>query len=261
MNFFNCFIFLLLSIITTKIAFAEKNVAVVNINDDVGSKISNGQEAKPHQFPWHVLYGFYYEHLYGRVCGAVLIDAYWALVAAKCVCGFPKIIAGYLNYSDPLAAPGSVMVEIEKTIKYQEYYNGSHDIALLRFKSPLNESDSIKYAKLPSKNLDFNGKHGITVGHGILNVENPNPPEILQYTELQLNTSLEYRPNICATEVYNKSNICIGDNGGLILKDTNIVVGLTHSLTEECGVSQKSYFTDVRLYLDWIKEHTGLGSD
>lgn len=224
-------------------------------------RISNGHVAERHQFSWNVVHGLYFDHLYGLICNAVLIDSLWVLIAAKCVSNTnTKVIAGYVNISDPLAVQGSVIASVEKIIKYEEPYNGTHNLALLKLKTPIYESEFVKYAKLPKSNLKLNGEHVFVVGHGILNNEDYRRPDLLHYAELQIDKKCTGQ-FLCGRSVYNSSNICIGDTGGLVLKNSNVIVGLTHSLTNQCGVEQRSYYVDLRSYLDWIKENTGLTSE
>jgi len=232
-----------------------------NIIRDSG-RISNGFEASPHQFPWHV--AIVYPNSFLLRCGEALIDPYWVVTAQHCIPKYlPTIVAGYVNRSDPLST-GGVVMEVEKVIKYKDDHKGDHDIALMRLKEPLYESETIKYAKLPKPGSKFVGQLVYAIGHGHTKPKKIGSPipDILHYTALTIRKKCP-PTYLCTAEVYTGSQACPGDSGGsLILKDTNIVLGVTHSGNKGCGDPDlTSYFADITLYLDWIEQHTGITSN
>lgn len=227
-------------------------------------RISNGWKASPHEFPYHVfvLIGKGGGHM--SWCGGAIIDENWVVSAEHCYkhdsYSFRHIIAGYVNYKHAKET-GGVIVDIDEVYSYSDDHEGDHDIALVKLKKPIKESDTVKYAQLPQKDDVFEGEVGIITGHG-KTTESSKPTEYLMYTELKVDEDCNRENFLCTSEIHKESGTCKGDSGGpLVLKGTNILMGGLFGGTSGCGIKDKtSYFSDIRIYLDWISETTGINA-
>lgn len=216
-------------------------------------RISNGQEAKPHQFPYHLSVS---SDKY--ICGSVLINKLWALIPEGCVLSDVPytVLAGYVNRSNKFDSSCAVEVEVEKVIRYGRA--GDHNIALLKLKTPIYQSRGIKYAKLPEKSLQVIGKTAIVMGHGAL-VEAGPASDTIRYTTVRVTRKCGYDDQnyLCVQGVTPGSNVCAGDFGSPMVLNENryTLIGLHYSQNTTCGNPNfESSFTNIILYVDWIKE-------
>lgn len=216
-------------------------------------RVSNGSEASPHQFPYHLI--LLTEQKYS--CGAVLFHKYWAMTVEYCVSNdnIRKVIAGYVNINNPLATPGAVEVEIEKYFRYGR--DGDHNFALIKLKQPIYQSKTIKYAHLPKKSLDLINLTGYVMGHGS-SVQNGNYSDTLKYAVGKVTGKCGNY--LCVKGVVPYSNVCTGDAGSpMVLNHKNkkcfTIIGVSHAQSKACADPElQAYFSNVTIYLDWIKE-------
>lgn len=216
-------------------------------------RLSNGFEATPHQFPYHII--ILLEQRYW--CGAVLFHKFWAMTVESCVDKekINKVVAGYVNVSDPLSTPGAVEVEIEKIFRYGR--DGDHNFALIKLKEPIYQSKTIKYAHLPKKSLSLMDVTGYIMGHGS-SFQNGPYSDTLRYTVGRVVGKCGNY--LCVNGVVSNSNVCTGDTGSPMVfnnksKKCFIIIGLSHAQNKACAdPGIQAYFSNVTIYLDWIKE-------
>ena len=111
---------------------------------DVSSKIVGGEPAEAGELPWMTSIGYYnpkedisHKHL----CGATVIDAYWAVTAAHCTLAYlPSSLEHIVLRSDFLqhiSPNGTASTVIARYIHPKfDYYTKGYDIALLRLGEP-----------------------------------------------------------------------------------------------------------------------------
>lgn len=142
------------------------------------------------------------------------------------------------------------------------------DIGLIKLPSPVQFSDVIKPVELACtpapKNLDVT-----IIGNGLINTTATTLAPILQYADLKIIPLYQCIPDfpfllfrksvICARGVQQRS-ACRGDSGGpLISHNSRALVGLTSfGSAMGCHLGFPQGYTSIALYLDWIKEVSGI---
>ncbi|KAK8912228.1 Trypsin [Metarhizium anisopliae] len=129
--------------ITLAVAFS----AVLAAAATVSKRIVGGEEANEGEFPSIVR--LHYEDP-TVLCGGSLLDSTTVLTAAHCK---PKRVtsvrAGSLDKES-----GGVVAEVESVVVHPDYKvfvgDVNNDIAILKLSTPIEESETISYAKLPA---------------------------------------------------------------------------------------------------------------
>ncbi|PMB71448.1 Trypsin [Beauveria bassiana] len=129
--------------ITLVVAFSAALAAAAAIN----KRIRGGEEAQEGEFPFVVR--LHYENPI-VLCAGSLLDSTTVLTAAHCLegkgDGVLSVRAGSLSKDY-----GGVVAEVESVRKHPDWTQIDHqnDIAILKLSSPIEESETIGYAKLP----------------------------------------------------------------------------------------------------------------
>ena len=240
-------------------------------NDNVLTKIINGQETQINQYPWIVSLQLSGDHF----CGGTLIAEDWILTAAHCLeFGNVPDFLDRLSISvgdHDLAIDTetkSFIRHAEKIIVHPLWHNvpgSSGDIALIKLEKPVKTQNPICLP--PQENIqDYSRQIGTAIGWGI--TENGQNSDFLR--EVQLNII----DNITCYETYKSldvairqdflctlsgplgnENICNGDSGSplMIFKNGKFTeVGLVTFSTSDCTAPLPAVFTRITYYLDWI---------
>ncbi|CAK8674593.1 unnamed protein product [Clavelina lepadiformis] len=123
------------------------------------NRVVNGEEAIPHSWPWQVGLQGSYGSLY---CGGTLVDAEWVVTAAHCA---PLIFIG--TYGSDQVALGmhdrrgneasKQLIDVAAVYVHPQYDSPdrSHDVAMVKLKTPAVLNDDVSVACEAHKDWDF----------------------------------------------------------------------------------------------------------
>ncbi|OXU30913.1 hypothetical protein TSAR_001880 [Trichomalopsis sarcophagae] len=237
------------------------------------SRIVNGAEALPGEFPYQISLNVYGTH----DCGGSILNKDYVLTAAHCIgsndTSIMKIIAGTTNlYELPESATTHNVSEIHVHKEYDGDDGWKNDIAILKVKPPFKFNKYIAPAKLPIKNAAVNpGDEAVVSGFGRIKQGGPLSQKLLK-AQVSIET-LEYcqreiigdpvRPtNVCIRNATAETGFCNGDSGGPLTVDETVVGIVSFSPNLGCaGFSRKpQVLTRVSAYIDWIDEQMVKGT-
>ena len=263
------------------------------VNSDQRPRIWNGSPAEKNQFPYHVMIK---REEGDNFCGGAILDDYWVLTAGHCFKRFdmkPEIhhnvsFGGQFGGNSPFHSEDFDMV-FNTLIIHQHYCelgpeDPINDIALLKASEPIISKDPnlvVKSIQIPEQNEKFLSGRVVVSGAGGFE-ENPFGSNHLRFVDLQLFTDEDCFKRMA---IWNSSlwftseamicaggdpcdprivDVCQGDSGGALVYQrpggTNVVVGVVSSGIS-CRNDRPHYpaiYTEVSLYSDWIKYHTGV---
>ncbi|XP_058457226.1 brachyurin-like [Malaya genurostris] len=239
------------------------------------SRVVNGKEAKPGQFPYQALVLSYFENGSGGLCGGTLLTQNYVMTAAHCV--FKRTVPTHGTVTlgvhnrhveeetQQRINHGSVNVHPNYTASYLR-----NDIATIRLSTPAVFNEFVQPIDLPaiSDTRRFSGFTGIISGFGRTTSDSP-VSDVVMYTTNPIMTnanclsafhSYSIQPqNICLSGNIGRS-VCNGDSGGpLAVRENNrtIQVGVASFIHwNGCGSGYPSGFARVSYFLNWIAENS-----
>uniref|UniRef100_A0A182LU12 Peptidase S1 domain-containing protein n=1 Tax=Anopheles culicifacies TaxID=139723 RepID=A0A182LU12_9DIPT len=239
------------------------------------SRITNGQEATPGQFPYHTI--LLSNFATGTaLCGGSVLTRNFILTAAHCVVSEGSTLA-----RDGVAIMGShnrtVREDSQQRIRYASsgifrhpnYVSSSlrNDIALVRLNSSMIFTDRIQPVRLPahSDTRLFGGFIGTVCGYGRTSDTSSSISSVLMFTTNAIMTNAECivqwsfatisSQNVCMWGTGGRSS-CNGDSGGPVTVPDGgpLLIGLvSFGSARGCAVGKPSVHTRVSYYLDWIE--------
>lgn len=233
----------------------------------VESRIVNGQNAKPGQFPYQAL--LIVNTRQGRaVCGGSLLNNRWVLTAAHCLVNAISIEVhlGAQSFSNR-AEIGRVIVSASQKTMHPLYdpLTNTNDVGLVRVSVYVPYTSKIQPAKLPTTVNDVNVNRAVwTAGWGTTTT-NGKVAEQLQFVELTVITNAEcarsynlslIQSSVVCAKSSRKQSVCKGDSGGsIVLKsDNRTIVGVTSfGNISGCHLGIPQGFARVSSYLTWIR--------
>lgn len=194
----------------------------------------NGETAKENAVPYHIAV----TRQDGAMCGGTILNKRYILTAAHCVAHYQspsppnkiRIFVGLTNKcKHHLWEKG---LAVEKVVLNPAYDSSqvTSDIALLKLKAPLEFTQKIKPACLPTDYMDmYANKKAVVTGWGLDHFN--SIPCKLQVSRLKIKGNMCYGSNlrICA-HASTKKSVCFGDSGGPLTVNENgkhVVVGVT----------------------------------
>ncbi|XP_077579019.1 transmembrane protease serine 5 [Stigmatopora nigra] len=236
-------------------------------------RIIGGEEASLGRWPWQV--SLYYSNRH--TCGGSIITSQWIITAAHCVHNYrlPQVSSwavytGVVTRS--LAKTTARMGHAVEKIVYNKNYNHlSHDsdIALMKLRTPLNFSDTVRPVCLPQYDYDPPGGTqcwisgwGYTQPDGVHSSDTLKEATIPIISTNKCNSSCMYNGEItpqmlCAGYTEGKVDACQGDSGGpLVCQDDNVwrLIGVVSWGNGCAEPNHPGVYTKVATFLEWIYE-------
>uniref|UniRef100_U3JTS4 Transmembrane serine protease 4 n=1 Tax=Ficedula albicollis TaxID=59894 RepID=U3JTS4_FICAL len=224
-------------------------------------RVLGGSPAAIEAWPWQVSLQYRKEH----ICGGSIIGPGWVLTAAHCFKNNPIIQSWRVKAgSDLLSGAATLAVEKVFLAEVTPASPKDNDIALVKLRSPVHDSDSTKPICLPYFDEELvPGTPLWVIGWGYTE-ERGKLSERLQQAEVELIDERScnlaaYHGDVtdrmlCAGLPQGGVDTCQGDSGGPLLYSGGHwqVVGIV-SWGQGCGTpSTPGVYTSVRAYLDWI---------
>ncbi|XP_037123211.1 transmembrane protease serine 5 isoform X1 [Syngnathus acus] len=237
------------------------------------ARIIGGVEAPLGRWPWQV--SLYYSKRH--TCGGSIISSQWIITAAHCVHNYrlPQV-SSWAVYTGVVTRSSANMAErtghAVETIVYNDNYNHvSHDsdVALMKLRTPLNFSDTVRPVCLPRYNYDppagtqcWISGWGYTQPDGVHSSNTLKEAAVPIIGTNECNSSCMYNGEItarmlCAGYTEGKVDACQGDSGGpLVCQDENVwrLMGVVSWGNGCAEPNHPGVYTKVAKFLGWIYE-------
>uniref|UniRef100_A0A3Q2XA31 Transmembrane serine protease 5 n=1 Tax=Hippocampus comes TaxID=109280 RepID=A0A3Q2XA31_HIPCM len=222
-----------------------------------------------------MLTSLYYSNRH--TCGGSIITSQWIVTAAHCVHKLPQVSSwavhtGVVTRSLPKTTEPTGHA-VEKIVYNKNYNHVSHDsdIALMKLRTPLNFSDTVRPVCLPQFDYDPPGGTQCWIsGWGYTQPDGGEEGVTLRQTSAPVpiistnkcNSSCMYNGEItprmlCAGYSEGKVDACQGDSGGpLVCQDDNVwrLMGVVSWGNGCAEPNHPGVYTKVAKFLGWIYE-------
>ena len=235
------------------------------------ARIVGGVESEPGSWPFMAVLVLKDKNpYYGILCGAALINPYYALTAAHCVTGSsglaknPSDIDVVLGLHNLMTDAGE-RFEINRILVHPDYDPGPeyNDIAVIELKK---SASSYSYALLPDPDNLYTNVTATVMGFGYEKWQR-KISEVLREVDVPVQPNEKCKVNfeslswditddmLCAGYDEGGKDACIGDSGGPLVVSGDggaVLVGIV-SFGEECALPEYfGVYTRVTSYLEWI---------
>uniref|UniRef100_A0A3P8UYR6 chymotrypsin n=1 Tax=Cynoglossus semilaevis TaxID=244447 RepID=A0A3P8UYR6_CYNSE len=219
------------------------------------ARIVNGEEAKPHSWPWQVSLqqstGFHF-------CGGSLINENWVVTAAHCnVRTYHRVVVGEHDKS----------YGNEQVLTHPRWNPSTinNDIALIKLSTPARLGTNVSPVCLAESSDNFAaGTTCVTSGWGLTRYNAATTPNRLQQAALPLLSNEQCKRHwgsnisdvmICAGGAGATS--CMGDSGGpLVCEKDNAwtLVGIVSWGSSRCSTSTPAVYARVTMLRSWVDQ-------
>ncbi|XP_050504721.1 trypsin-1-like [Diabrotica virgifera virgifera] len=209
-------------------------------------------------------------------CGGVLLTESWILTAGHCnkkeMFDDLQAHVGITNVDDTDHQFRHV-VKIIVHPKFDEHASiSSHDIAVMKLKTPLILDDRVKVAVLPKPNTDESSGNATVTGWGAIQTDPykiyPNDLQkavvpIVEYNDCMAKLKAEVGEDlpeynntaVCTGPYTGGIGPCYGDSGSPLIQD-DVVVGLVSWGSNPCAFpGALAVYTKVSSFIDWIQKN------
>jgi len=236
-------------------------------------KISGGQNAAKHEFPFMVRVNVYYHNSnsYG-ICGGTILSTTKILTAAHCVPDTNddgnklkkiEVVAGAHDLRDG-NDPDVQTVTASSATKHGSYNTQTHqeDVAILTLGTALKLNNYVKTVNLASGSDTYAGKDVIAMGWGL--TDRKTDSEVLQKVTLTVldktQCNHDQTKTICTKDKSGGiKSTCSGDSGGPLVINENgsyKQIGIVSGGRGNCGTNGKlTIWTRVTAYSDFISRN------
>ncbi|XP_073838603.1 brachyurin-like [Musca autumnalis] len=245
--------------------------------EELEGRITNGELAKPGQFPYQVGLSLVFGSS-GAWCGGTLISDRWILTAAHCTDGADGVTVylGAIDIKDDNEKGQQRIYTSKSNIVIHADWDPStlsNDISLIKMPVAVEFNDRIQPAALPKMDGHYSTYEGDMVwasGWGKDSDKSTTVSQFLRYIEVPVmkqSTCKTYYLGVVTDKMIcistsGKKSTCNGDSGGpLVYKHdgVNTVIGATSfGIALGCEKGFPGVFTRVTAYLDWIAEKSGV---
>ncbi|XP_053661380.1 uncharacterized protein LOC128710348 [Anopheles marshallii] len=246
--------------------------------------IVNGTESKDGYWPWHVALFHNNGRAFHYACGGTILDHNIVLTAAHCLMTENGVMARERLVvqvgRNRLRSAGNRVQEHEayQLIVHPEFTSNSnrHDIALIKLATDITYTDYIQPICLWNRGEDQHaivGTWGTVIGFGVDETGNVSNtlreatiPVVRHITCIESNRkafAYHLTSNMFCAGSRDGIGACNGDSGGGMFFQFNDVwfvrgiVSFTKLRQDAplCDTKEYTVFTDVAMYLHWIKQH------
>ncbi|XP_074605669.1 granzyme H-like [Brevipalpus obovatus] len=271
--------------------FSVLSITIVQSNDqcdcgllNVQSRISHGNDANPHKYPWVAFIKIFKNGTYSQCTGS-LIDDQTILTAAHCVENNdgsfvePSQLLVFLGITTKKDAFNDVGRSVEAILPHPGRNKAlfENDIALLRLEEPVKMVKIIRPVCLPmTRGESVYGKMKVA-GFGLLRVEKEAfdlqeaDIDFVERNTCQKKLSDHYsrkgesfsplsETSLCG-QGKDTAMICQGDSGGPLMHANRegrmVVAGVSQYIYKKCGddANIPDMYANVGLFTDFIKEY------
>ncbi|KAG7302257.1 hypothetical protein JYU34_013750 [Plutella xylostella] len=244
-------------------------------------RIAGGDDTLIRQYPFFTNVQIGGLGVWVQHCGGSLLSETVVLTAGSCLDG---TIASFLRVKVGASAYNMGTVHNVVNYKYHERWNSptyENDIGLLFLRTRATVSNNVGFARIPGATYTVaDDTTVVAVGFGDTKPDENSNPDILQSVEIkvinqqtcaQRYAELKDQPNADPKQPQVTSNMictgvldvegkgwCYGDEGGPVVAEDNIVVGVA-SWNHRCGDAKvPGISTKVSAYSAWIIENAGI---
>uniref|UniRef100_A0A182IYJ5 Uncharacterized protein n=1 Tax=Anopheles atroparvus TaxID=41427 RepID=A0A182IYJ5_ANOAO len=243
------------------------------------SRITNGFEATPGQFPYQIALLSNFGAGTG-LCGGSVLTNNFILTAAHCVVSGATTLAnggtaimGAHNRNVNEATQQRIAFSTGGIIRHPQYSptNIRNDIAVVRLNSAITYTARIQPARLPARSdsRQFGGFTGTVSGFGRTSDASTATSAVVRFTTnpvmtnanciARWNTALIQAQNVCLDGANGRSS-CNGDSGGpLTVQDggQSLQIGIvSFGSAAGCSIGMPSVYARVSHFLGWIEANS-----
>ncbi|XP_006629408.3 elastase-1 [Lepisosteus oculatus] len=261
-----------LLLLTTLAVFAWAE-EVQYLEDAVGlERVVNGENARPHSWPWQISLQYLSGGSYYHTCGGTLIRRRWVMTAAHCVdrpMTFRVVLGDHSLYSSDSTEQ---YISVQRIFVHPNWNSNSvssgYDIALLKLSQDATLNSYVQLGTLPpsgqvlpNNNPCYISGWGRTqTGGQLASVLQQAYLPVVDYRTCSSSSwwgSTVKNTMVCAGG-YDKSG-CQGDSGGPLncqVNGNHAVHGVTSFVSSYgCNYYQKpTVFTRVSAYIGWLED-------
>ncbi|XP_067635200.1 serine protease SP24D-like [Eurosta solidaginis] len=233
----------------------------------IDMRILNGNDAAIGQFPFIVSVIRMGVHQ----CGGSILSNRYVLSAAHCIGHFDGngnfILRDVKKYTIRAGSNnhlcGGVIAKVAEFVANENYFNDLHDLSILRLKTALIYSNTIKAITLDTSVVPV-GTTVTIAGWGRQSPFGALATKLQYTTEKVLSRSACYdkivldSPDIyCLARPVN-NGVCCGDSGGPAILADKLVAVASFVVGAHCGVDYPDGFAKISTHLDWIRAHSDI---
>lgn len=234
-------------------------------------RILNGYTSGTGQHPYHAFLYIVGNDGVPRICSGTLLNRNFVLTAAHCLEEATEVaihlgMTEVMNFGEE---GRSVISAYPRSFQAHPEYSPNrmeHDIALIKFSTPVEFNNRIQPAKLPKTCESYEDLNVIAIGNG----ETAKEPisNAIRYAEMMTTSTadctdlfgLKHSQGIICVDGSGKQSICRRDDGGALLRhhDKTLIGVASFSHPDGCDLGYPQVFTKILAYGDWISKVTGL---
>lgn len=240
----------------------------------VGGQIIGGEDALPGDRPFQVsIQDLEYGEPGYHLCGGTIYSTDTIITSATCVYGEKpnqlQIVAG--EYNLHIEEGNEQIIQVDQIIPHPEYspIDFSNDIALLRLRSHLSFTETVKSVFIPPSNFVASGDCTIS-GWGSSHINDDNLSDTLQKVTIPIVSAADcdYFLNeigygslsnvFCAGYQESDKNACIGDDGGPLtcIHEGHLYLAGVLSFDNGCHFDHyPGVYVEIEHYRQWIENN------